>query len=181
MIICIDPGHGGKDPGAIFHTSKEKDIALTVSKMLAQELRERGHEVVMTRDNDRALSLAGRCSTANQAKADVFVSIHLNADADADETDVKEARGYEILHAGSSKGIRLAAAIDSNLMEQDAIRSRGLKFRDNLYVLNATKMPAVLVELGFIDSRQERLLLEDPLIQRRMAKLIAEGICDAAL
>jgi N-acetylmuramoyl-L-alanine amidase len=177
VIICVDPGHGGKDPGAVFHGTNEKDIALTVALMLKVELEKKGHQVVMTRTDDQFITLAERCRISNRAQVDRFVSIHLNADADPDAEGMREARGYEILHAeGSVRGKWLATTLDSLLLEQHSIPSRGVKARDRLYVLNRTNAPAVLVELGFIDSRSERLVLKDPLVQRRLAQLLAQGL-----
>ena len=78
--IVIDPGHGGKDPGAIGpHGEKEKDITLAIGKALAKRLKEEGFEVFLTRDEDIFIPLEERTAFANKKKADLFISIHVNS------------------------------------------------------------------------------------------------------
>lgn len=105
--IILDPGHGGKDPGAMAHGMKEKDIVLTVAKHLRDILREQyGYEVVMTRTKDVFLPLEERTALANTSKADLFVSIHVNAHPD------KKVRGIETFYlnlATNSEAMRVAA------------------------------------------------------------------------
>lgn len=78
--VVVDPGHGGRDPGAIGHGGlKEKDVNLAIARLLAKELRSRDFKVVLTRDEDRTLSLEERTARAESAGGDVFISIHANA------------------------------------------------------------------------------------------------------
>jgi len=105
--IILDPGHGGKDPGAMAHGMKEKDIVLTVAKHLRDILREQyGYDVVMTRTKDVFLPLEERTALANTSKADLFVSIHVNAHPD------KNVRGIETFYlnlATNNEAMRVAA------------------------------------------------------------------------
>lgn len=105
--IVIDPGHGGKDPGAMGHGLKEKDITLRVARKTAEQLRSAyGYEVILTRDNDRSLPLEERTAIANTQKADLFISIHVNAHPD------KSTRGVETFYlnlATNTEAMRVAA------------------------------------------------------------------------
>lgn len=105
--IVIDPGHGGRDPGAMGNGLKEKDITLTVARRTAEQLRSAyGYEVILTRDNDRTLPLEERTAIANTRKADLFVSIHVNAHPN------KSTRGVETFYlnlATNTEAMRVAA------------------------------------------------------------------------
>jgi len=91
--IILDPGHGGKDPGAIGKSGlKEKTIVLDIAKRLQEKLEEKGLHAVMTRDSDEFISLEGRANLANKAKADLFVSIHANS------SRARSSRGFEIFY-----------------------------------------------------------------------------------
>lgn len=87
--IVIDPGHGGKDPGAISNGLREKDVTLEIAERLAARLRKEGYEVFLTRDSDETVALEERTAYANRKKADLFISLHLNANRDT------KARGIE--------------------------------------------------------------------------------------
>lgn len=168
--ICIDPGHGGKDPGATAQGVNEKDIVLNVSTILKQLLERQGLQVIMTRTNDTFVELKDRCNIANREKVDVFVSIHCNS---ASST---QAHGFEIFHSmGSTKGNKLSADIKSSVNENRSLvrADRGIK-PANFTVLTGTNMPAVLVELAFISNDIDREILKTK--QNEFAKAIAKGI-----
>lgn len=168
--ICIDPGHGGKDPGASTQGVNEKDIVLNVSTTLKQLLEKQGIQVIMTRTNDTFVELKERCNIANREKADVFVSIHCNS---ASST---QAHGFEIYHSqGSINGQKLAADIKLSVNENKSLirADRGIKTA-NFTVLTGTNMPAVLVELAFISNDADRELLKTK--QNEFAQAIAKGI-----
>ena len=168
--ICIDPGHGGKDPGASTQGVNEKDIVLNVSTTLKQMLEKQGLQVIMTRTNDTFVELKERCNIANREKADVFVSIHCNS---ASST---QAHGFEIFHSmGSTKGNKLSADIKLCVNENKSLirADRGIK-PANFTVLTGTNMPAVLVELAFISNDADRELLKTK--QNEFAQAIAKGI-----
>ncbi len=178
MKICIDPGHGGSQPGAVGYAGTlEKDITLAVSLKLRDILTTKGLNVVMTRETDRDVStrlnqneLEARCDVANNAKADYFVSVHCNA------SENETAHGTETWYSDKdSKSQVLANCIQTELVKQIKRADRGVK-RGNYYVTNMTKMPAVLVELAFISNPEEEKLLKDPAFQYRCAIGIANGV-----
>ncbi len=113
-VIVIDPGHGGDDEGAVGRSGLlEKDVVLDISKRLAARLRESGFEVVMTRDDDRFVSLADRANIANEAGADLFISIHCNA------AENKSARGSIVFFLADAKTdqARAAAALENEVFK----------------------------------------------------------------
>jgi len=179
MKICIDPGHGGTQPGAAGYSGTlEKYITLAVSLKLRQILINEGFDVVMTRDTDKDVrtadepnELQARCDVANKAKADLFVSIHCNAAAD------NTAHGTETWYINKDLGRskRLAECIQTELVKQINRTNRGIK-EGNYYVTRYTHMPAVLVELAFISNKEEERLLKDDKFQQKCALGIANGI-----
>jgi N-acetylmuramoyl-L-alanine amidase len=110
--IVVDPGHGGKDPGAIGVAGlREKDVVLDLSRRLARQLRRAGHEVILTRDGDAFLSLAERTALANAAHADLFLSVHANA---SDNPSAAGLETYYLSNSGDRATIRLAE-MENNL------------------------------------------------------------------
>ena len=109
--IFLDPGHGGKDPGAVGpNGSKESDVTLSVSKLLKDKLERMGATIFMSRDSDEYVAISRRVSMANSSKANIFVSVHCNAYSDT-------AKGIETLyHQTSSAGKKLASLIQSELV-----------------------------------------------------------------
>jgi N-acetylmuramoyl-L-alanine amidase len=175
----IDAGHGGFDPGAVGPTGvQEKVITLAVAKKAAEVLRGAGVDVLFTRDSDKLLAgtinadLGMRYKIANQAKADVFVSIHCNSAADP------KANGTETFYCtGSPAGAKLAEHIQNRLITALGLRNRGVKSA-TFAVLRGTNMPAALVELAFISNPTEEGLLETPAFQDKAALAIADGVLD---
>lgn len=178
MKVCIDPGHGGSQPGAAGKGGTlEKDITLAVALKVRKLLESQGVAVVMTRDTDKDVrtktqpnELQARCDVANNAKVDYFVSIHCNAAEDS------RAHGTETWY--SKKDIKsqvLANTIQKELIKQVKLTDRGVKV-GNYYVTNSTKMPAVLVELAFISNPEEEKLLKDEAFQWRCALGITNGL-----
>ena len=182
--VTGDPGHGGKDPGAIGPTgTQEKAITLAVSKMVADLLKP-VVEVKLTREDDRALGatvnadLQTRADMANSWGADVFFSIHCNSAVD------RNAHGGEVYTTpGQGQADVLAESIikamEKGLPElsfrkdtTDGDSDKEAKFA----VLTRTKMPAVLIELAFISNPAEEALLKNPEFQARASRAIAEGI-----
>lgn len=156
MKICIDPGHGGTDPGGVGNGYNEKDINLTASLMLAACLNAQGHEVYLTRERDLTYSLDWRVNTANMIKADRFVSVHCNSSGGN-----TNARGFEVYYyPGSYEGKELARRILDKASSLEWVTSRGVKAL-GFHVLKYTKMPAVLVELGFITNKADIVYLTD--------------------
>ena len=174
-IICIDPGHGGKDPGATGGDVDEKDITLDVSKKIVSFLEAKGCTVMLTRETDVFVELSDRARMANAVKADLYVSIHCNSvGGNANATGMEV---YHYTHA-SEASKHAARAIYDKLLPVSSLRGRGVKAKD-LAVLRETKMPAVLVELAFISNEFDRAKLTDSAWQDNAAKAIADGIAEA--
>lgn len=177
MKICIDPGHGGTDPGAVGQNgAKEKDIVLQISLKLRDALQRNGIDVVMTRDKDiesGKLVIADRCKIANNAGVDYLVSIHANADSDRDD---KTGYGTETwAYSKTSAGYPLAQTVQNELIAATGLSDRGVKFND-WAILKGVKDPAVLVEMAFINNTKEEKLLTDASWQKKVAEAIAKAI-----
>ena len=214
--VVIDPGHGGKDPGAVGKTKLyEKNVVLDISKSLKKELERKGIEVIMTRSSDKFVSLGGRTGIANKNNADLFISIHANANKR------RWIRGFEIYHLSEATddSSRALATAENSVLEYeeesfakgahtkdlDAIIwdltltenreesielagfvcqevSRKLKLKKlgiksaRFYVLKGAKMPAVLVEVGYISNKWDEKNLKKSSYKEKLARGIAGGI-----
>lgn len=178
MRICIDPGHGGDDPGARSTGINEKDLNLAVAQELQVMLSHSGEiDSVLTRSSDETLMLAPRAARANETGADLLVSIHFNADPDDDGANDPEAEGKEIwIYPGSDLGRQLAESIEHSFRQEFPDEPfRGIKER-GLYMLRKTTMPAVLVELAFIDNSESNRQLRLPATRRQLAFSLMRGI-----
>ena len=178
LKLCLDAGHGGRDSGATFRQVLEKMIVLGIVREAEDIMSEFGMiDTFTTRPNDNFVGLRDRVNRANEAGSDLFVSVHCNADADEDNPGDPEASGMEIYHAvGSIKGLKLATAIGAGMRAEFPDEPwRGVKAR-NLYVVKRTVMPAVLVEVAFIDNSDSNRELRDPSVQRRLAFSILAGV-----
>lgn len=181
MIICLDAGHGGSDPGATFRSYREKDITLSIIRKMREAVKLYGHVPLLTRQDDlHFVSLGQRCEMANSHKAEVFVSIHLNADTDPDIPGMKEATGAEVWFFHRSKrSLTLAQAVRQRFSEElPGWKWRGEKPTERLYVLKHTVMPAVLVEVGFVDSLHDVTFLSRPVFQEQVAGAIVRAVLD---
>ncbi len=152
--ICLDYGHGGSDPGAVYKGRRESDDNLSLGMAVATELRRHGVEVSETRTSDRTVSLAERSSLANKNGCDYFISFHRNA------FQPEQAKGVEtfVYTAPSTKSVQLAEKIQKALVGVGFV-NRGVK-RINFHVLRETRSPAVLVEVGFLDNSQDNQLFD---------------------
>jgi len=173
MRICIDPGHGGKDPGAVSNGLKEKDITLSIALETARLLRAAGQTVILTRETDRFIDLTQERAPA----ADISVSIHVNAGGGYGlETWVSAFH-----HVKESR--QLGQAIQDSILKRIQFRDRGIKSKANssgtddyLYMLRKPKGVAVLVECGFIDSTTDAAFLRSADKLKQIAQGIASGI-----
>ncbi len=172
-LIIIDAGHGGFDPGAIGYTGlQEKEPNLAIAKKLAEILDNKGQKALLTRNRDKFISLQKRVSTANEADAELFVSIHANS------INNNTAGGVETYYNGNNNNSRLfAEKIHDKLSRSLGIIDRGIK-KDNFYVIKYTKMPSVLIETAFLSNPREEKLLRSPEFHSKAAALIADGIID---
>lgn len=168
-LVVIDPGHGGKDPGAIgIGGLREKDVVLSISQDVTQFLQQQGVRVMMTRNSDYFVSLQGRAAMANRARATVFVSIHANAVGGGRS----HVNGLELYYYGNRS---LADAIHRSILQTVNVRDRGVR-RARFYVLRKTSMPAALVETGYVTGVEDNPKLRDAAYQRQMAEAIGRGI-----
>ena len=176
LIVCIDPGHGGIDVGAVNGPRYEKDDNLRVAKLVKKYLEEQGIKTIMTRDNDNSVSLRQRCKIANRKEADIFVSIHRNS--------AETGKGIEIWIDNDRKeaDISLANSIMKKLQNTEIQDNRGVKSgtakgeNTDYYVLKNTKMTSCLIELGFITNDKDNELLDKN--TENYAKAIANGIIE---
>lgn len=172
--IVVDAGHGGNDKGSLDSTETvyEKDIALQIAKKVASRLgRESDVNVVMTRTEDKYVSLEERAEIAKRANADALISIHLNA-----QKKFGDANGLETWYrGGATDGSKeLAASVQQTTASYVEILSRGI-LRNNFEILRETTMPAVLVECGFITNVSDMKKLKNPNYQDMLAEGIMQG------
>lgn len=173
MRIVLDSGHGGNDPGAVGATGLlEKDITLQIVFQVADILMNRGLDVVFTRDSDKRVELSERVKIANNAKADLFVSVHINS------ANNSTATGTETFaFKAGTNGDRLAKSIQKNLVDEIKLPNRGVKY-SNFTVLAKTTMPAALAEVAFINNPKEEALLRNQEFIEKAARGIAKGILE---
>ena len=171
VSIMLDAGHGGRDPGAVYNGRQEKDDTLALTLAIGEILQGRGIDVLYTRTTDVYESPYQKAMEANEAGVDFFVSIHRNS-YPTDNT----VSGVETLVYDKS-GIKLQMAENINeQLEAVGFVNLGVKERPGLVVLRRTRMPAVLVEVGFINSDIDNKLFDDNFDDIALA--IAEGILD---
>ena len=170
IVVIIDPGHGGKDSGAIgIGGVQEKNIILPIGKRIAEVLERNGIQVIMTRDSDYFVTLPGRVTMAQQANADVFVSVHANSAGESRP----EVSGLETYYYDS--GLTLARVVHSKILQSLNIRDRNVR-KARFYVLRKNSMPAILVETGYLTGRDDVAKLRTSAYQNQMADAIAQGI-----
>ncbi|GAB6172569.1 N-acetylmuramoyl-L-alanine amidase [Paradesulfitobacterium aromaticivorans] len=184
-VVMLDPGHGGYDPGAITKQGVyEKDINLKMANKIRDFLKPSGIEVIQSRDEDedfapdrgtgkttkKQIDLNYRIAIAQQAKADIFVSIHVNAAITSQKSGAET-----FYHFSSDSGKRLAETIQSELIKIPGMNRRVAKPAD-FYIIRNTAMPAVVIELGYLSNAAERSKLQQSWYQDQLAKAIAKGI-----
>ncbi len=166
---CSNPGHGGRDSGALGSRSMEKDINLQVSLKFAKRMRDHGFEMVETRTGDRFVSLSDIAAIANNAGCDFFQSNHCNAG---------HGHGFEIYALPGGKAENFARVMEKHLAESLGITDRGVKTNQRFYVLVHTKMPAILVELAFIDNPADEALLLNAAWQEQAVEAMVKAWCE---
>lgn len=214
--VIIDAGHGGKDPGALGRSgSREKNIALDIALRLATILRKQGVEVVLTRPSDAFVSLSRRVEITNNSQADLFISIHVNANR------VRSLNGFEVYHISSdlndpqralsaaksakfkfdnyclaypslelkatlwdmiytsnrAEAMKLAQNVCDNIDKDIDVRVIGIKSA-HFMVLKGSRIPAILIEVGFISNPQEEGFLKNGYYRQKIAESIDNGIVE---
>ena len=171
IMLLIDAGHGGFDPGAVGTKLKEKDFTLKLAKYLEAYLKSKGAPCALIRSNDDRWPLEQRVDVANKSSATHFISLHINAAAN------QTANGVEV-YASSKGGEKetFANVMQRALVSSTGFTDRGVKFSP-FYVLRNTKQVAILVELGFITNASD----QEKLISEAFLKSAAETMGEAYL
>ncbi len=200
-MIVLDPGHGGKDQGALgIKGTQEKGVVLQLAKRIQIHLANAGFNVYLTRTGDRFIELKKRAEKAKAWQADVFVSIHINAakniKAHGIETYILPALGYPATSSTSMKkrhgtdfsgntfngngpNTLLGYYLQRGLLKQTQANDRGIR-RARFAVLKAAPCPAALVECGFLSNVSEEKRIDTDGYQKRIALGISKGIIDYA-
>ena len=167
--IMIDAGHGGNDPGAVYKGRREKDDNLDLAMEVGRILSENGVDVLYTRTTDDYISPFERARLANEAKVDFFISFHRNS-----SPEVNQYNGVEVL-VYDKNGIKYEMAQNIvGALGELGFQELGVKERPGLVVLRRTKMPALLIETGFINSEKDNQLFDEKF--KEIAKSIADAI-----
>lgn len=171
-VVIIDPGHGGADEGCAREGIKEKDINLSIAKLVQGKLEAQGFQVLMVRDDDSYIAKEDRVIYANGSTADIYVSIHQNASEDV------SVSGMEVWYEedGSRDNKRLAQLINQQTIQSTGATERELRGDADFHVTGETTMPACLIETGFLSNAEERGNLITAEYQEKLAEGIARGI-----
>jgi N-acetylmuramoyl-L-alanine amidase len=190
--ICLDPGHGGKDPGNIDGENLEKKYTLLLALATEKLLQAAGFKVILTRTTDVFVDLAERPALAARAGADLFVSLHYNSDANRargvevhclppagmNSSNAGGGRGHDPAYTGNAeddRNILLAYEVLKNITPRLPLEDIGVK-RSHLVVLREARMPAILIEGGFMTDAQDSKKIYDAEFRQRMAQSIVNGI-----
>ncbi len=178
-LIVIDPGHGGEDYGAHSVTKPyyhEKNLNLSLARMLKNILDSQGFRTCLTRKGDHFVSLDKRAEYANHAAASLFVSVHFNSAPSAEASGIEVYYYRSETHQVRSKSsLQCAQAILDEVIKVSQAKSRGTKHGD-FAVIRKTHMPAVLVEAGFLTNVPEMENIKDPTYLKKLAWGISQGI-----
>ena len=170
--IALDAGHGGTDPGAVYKGRQEKDDTLDLTLAVGDILKKNGIDVYYTRTTDEYETPFKKATDANNSDADLFVSIHRNSSENPNQYSGVETLVY------SDTGLKAEVARNINNQLEDAgFKNLGVDERKNLVVLKRTKMPAVLVEAGFINNDKDNYLFDEEFDS--IAQAIADGILES--
>lgn len=170
LTIVVDAGHGGHDTGARGKSSLEKSHTLDIARRLRNHLQARGANVLMTRDTDNFISLQGRVDFANQRRADLFVSVHINASVN------KSSSGTQTFYY-TAISQSLAREVHKELAKATGRPNRGIS-QARFYVVRHTRMPSILTESAFVSNPKEEALLKDPKYRERIGRGIAQGVAN---
>ena len=167
--VVIDAGHGGHDKGAQWGQVYEKHLCLDTATRLEAYLKAMGFRTVMTRSSDNFVSLPGRVAIANRYSDAIFVSVHYNF------TWNQDACGLESFYCNSTESQTLAQMVQQNIVRKVRATDRHTKFA-RFYVIRHTKIPAILVECGFVSNSSERNRMKAAWYRDSLAKGIAESV-----
>lgn len=180
-VIYIDPGHGGLDPGTLYKDIYEKDINLSISKKLEEDLTKQGAIVYMTRYGDYDLSanntinrkrsdLSRRSNLINRSNSDLYLSIHLNAETSS------TWRGGQVFYDDINSKNQKLAKIFQMLFKKELNSNRKYQKVNTLYLQRRVKVPGILIEVGFLSNPNDRYLLKQDDYQQRVSNVITKGV-----
>ncbi|MEH7730038.1 cell wall-binding repeat-containing protein [Bacillus safensis] len=170
--IFIDPGHGAQDAGAIGNGLLEKNINLEVALKLRSRLHQAGALTVMSRTSDTFDSLQTRVSKGAQASADIFISIHANAN---DNSGANGTETYYDTTYAAAHSVKLAQQVQPRMVSALGTKDRGVKTA-GFYVIKYSRMPSILLETGFVTSPIDASILKSTAAKDRLASGIATGV-----
>ncbi len=191
--VCLDPGHGGKDTGAVFGKYQEKHCTLPLAQELARQLAPAGFTVTLTRTNDSFVQLEDRPALANRDNAGLFISLHFNIALPGEGKGVEvyclTPAGTPSTNAGENHGeprrlpgnrqdaqnVLLAYELQKSLVNRLGAEDRGLR-RARFEVLRTAQMPAVLIEGGFLADPDEGRRIAETTYRQRLAAAIVQGV-----
>ena len=191
-VIFLDPGHGGKDPGAQYLGLKEKDLTLQVSQQLKTKLESLGYKVIMSRSSDVYLDfITERSRMSNETNADMFISIHFNATGHGLDSGEDGIQTYTYLPTGNIPSVinkkwhdnptrlkysyKLGSYIHQSVLATTQAKDAGLLAK-SFAVLRETNKPAVLLELGYMDHSKESQKIRTKEYQQKLVDGIVQGI-----
>ena len=182
IVVVIDPGHGGVDPGKVgVHQELEKDINLEISLLLREKLKQKGVKVLMTRDEDVGLysegdinkkmaDLKSRIRIIDESSCMLAVSIHQNS------YSKQEVCGPQVFYYDKSENGRLASEYLQGALNREVDSKREIKANDSYYLLKRSQSTVVIVECGFLSNEKEANNLTKEEYQEQVAENICEGI-----
>ncbi|MCX7773042.1 MAG: N-acetylmuramoyl-L-alanine amidase [Clostridia bacterium] len=186
-VIVVDPGHGGGDGGANREGILEKDLTLSISKKLMQALENKGYTVIMTRKEDISLDklddssagrhrrdLIARSHIINQSKAQLFLSIHVNSNADNSKADGSVVFYGDKIEQSKELALSIQRALN-NIPVDGGSRTCHNPLKGRFHLLTHTDIPGVIIETAYISNSAERRLLTQDSFQNELALAIAEG------
>ncbi len=177
-VIVVDPGHGGSETGTKWGDIIEKNLNLKVSRHLASFLTAEGASVIMIRDDDSTVPLLSRPETANQSKADLYISVHVNSNRTAGSV----SGGITFYHMQDSVSMLLAQCVQTEIAKVSKLPDMGVWSDSRIYkrkgfaVLRGASMPAILIELGFINHPTDRKRLAQADFHESAARAIVDGV-----
>ena len=191
-MIFLDPGHGGKDPGAQYLGLKEKDLTLQVSQQLKTKLESLGYKVIMSRSTDIFVDfVTERSKMSNETNADMFISIHFNATGHGLDSGEDGIQTYIYQPTGNIPSVinkkwhdnptrlkysyKLGSYIHQSVLATTQAKDAGLLAK-SFAVLRETNKPAVLLELGYMDDSKESQKIRTKEYQQKLVDGITQGI-----
>ena len=177
VVIVVDPGHGGEDPGKVgINDVLEKDLNLQIAKKVKKLLEEAGIKIVMTRTNDKVPDakkedLNQRVQLINDTKPKLALCIHQNSYPDA------KIKGAQVFyHTITPEAEDVATIVQEQLRTVDPTNTRQIKENDTYFMLKNTQVPTIIVECGFLTNPDEAAKLTQEDYQDKLAQAICEGV-----